>query len=579
MKRILLALSLLLFLILIFFSGCISQSCDDSNSCTKDDGGIAGLYCSHSSLDGNQPGCDSLVPPCRQQSCIAGSCKITNISKCCGNGKCEANEDLGNCAADCEGSTDIDCNATSPLVPILLKMQDSLDAEFVSCVITNNAERKQDIVFSAEIPGWTNNYSQSFPLFPGESKEIPIRFDWKEKFYINRESSDASILFKAESSGVTVASATQNVKISPKEDIFWTVQMDSKDIPLYRSVVAWVTPHDKCVQSLISSAKELSPGRSLGGYTGYEGLTEEERTNKTLAQAKAIFYAIKGQGISYVNTPVSFSGSQHVKMPADSLNEKSGNCVDGSVLFASAFESLGMNPVLLILPAHMFVGVETYPKSGHYVFIETTIVGTSSFEDAVVQGNEKFNEFQSTDNLSVIDVTSIRSEITPFPSYTNCLLNATCSDGTLAGHCSITRPKLCTGTGFIDAATVCGCDSGYEAIGDECVSTIVKNETFVLGHSPTNKYFFWSPGYINEEFITFRYIVRSDEPLDIRVFPSRGDFELFSSGSSYNHYPSYMATNTLFYDQIAIHKSKGGVGLENVGESDAQVNILVMRTG
>lgn len=562
---------------MLLLAGCImpGQACDDSNPCTKDTASVFG--CAHEPLDGGASGCNAIVPPCRQQMCEAGACVLRNMTQCCGNGACEANEDISNCPADCGASVRLDCDVSSPLVPILLKMQRSLGTEFIACSIINTGAVKRDVILSAEVPGLSEKFSQSLTLEPGVQQIINISPDWKDSFYMIKETSDAAMAFSAESNGVAVASQTRSITISPKEDIYWSVQINGTDVQLYRSLVAWVTPHDQCVSSLISYAKELAPRRSLGGYSGYESITTDERANRTLAQAEAIFYAIKGQGISYVNAPVGLRGSQRVRLPADSLIEKSGNCVEGSVLFASAFEALGMNPALVAVPNHMFVGVETYDGSGRYVFIETTMVGSASFEDAVNEGSGEFNQHKDTDNISVIDVAANRQDITPFSSFETCDFNATCADGTLAGRCSQNKPELCIGTGFVDAASVCGCVTGFQASGDRCYSTILKNETFVLGHGPTDKYYFWSPGYSSQDYITLRYSVRSDQPVQIRVFPSEGDYELYRSGSSYEHYPAYMAENTLSYDQAVIHEGVGGMGIMNQGKADAQVNIIVMR--
>jgi len=560
---------------LIFISGCISlcpSSCDDSNPCTSDRCDM--LSCSHEILNGSQNGCDTLAPPCRMQSCIAGACELKNISGCCGNGLCESNEDISNCAADCSASIKLECNSSDTLVPILLKLEDELDTQFIYCTITNNGTAEKEVVFTSEIPGWSENFTKTLSLYPGVPEYVHVLPVWKDKLYTNTEEADASLVSRIESSGVTVASDTQSVKISPKEDIVWTVSSDGEQISLYHSLSAWVTPHDTCVSSLISKAKELAPGRSLGGYANYDGLSEEEKANKTLSQARAIFYSIKGQGVSYVNTPVSFSGSQRVKMPADSLAEKSGNCVDGSVLFASAFEALGMRPVIVIIPQHTFVGVETYQNSSRYIFIETTLVGSGSFEEAVNEGSDEYNEYKNSSQTIVIDITEYRANITPFQSYVNCTLNATCSDGTSAGACTKEKPELCTGSGFIDAATVCGCPSGYIAKGDSCYSSILKNETFVLDTSYGNAYF-WGPNLPAGSFRTYRYAIISSSPIQIYIVPSKSDYNNMRSGNDFTYYPVYKGTNTLSYDQTVYQPSDGGVLLYNDGHGPAIVTLEV----
>jgi len=457
-----------------------------------------------------------------------------------------------------------------------MKLEDELGAQFFSCNVTNLGSSSRDILISAEIPAWSNEFSKSLTLEPGETETVDIELDWKEKFYTSRESADASIIYKAVGNNISLASETEKVKISPKEDIFWSVDVDNASVDLTHSIAAWVTPHEQCISSLISKAKELTPGRSLGGYANYEGRNESVKVNRTNEQAKAIFYAIKGQGVSYVNTPVSFSGSQHVKMPSDSLIDKSGNCVDGTVLFASAFEALGMEPVIVVIPQHTLIGVESYEGSGRYVFIETTLVGSDSYENALLKGSEQFNKYRNTSQINVIRISDFRENITPFPSYSNCSLDRKCPDGTAAGACSSDKPKLCSGSGFVDAASVCGCDEDYYAYGDSCVSALIKSEEFVLGTSGSSRYYFWSPNLAGGGKIAYRYVVTSDKPVKIYVLPSYEDFIKLRSGGTFLHYPSYEGTNTISYDQVAYHEVAGGIAIINEGGAKATVDIKVL---
>jgi hypothetical protein len=571
MRKLILIISLLT----IFLSGCISlcPDCDDGDPCTTDY--CEGISCKHTNLDGSQIGCNSIVPPCKMQSCLEGSCVLVNITNCCGNGICESNEDISICSADCASSIKLDCVATDQLIPILLKLEKELDTEFVYCTITNNGASEMNVVFNAEVPGFSDKFSKSLELYPGLSERIGVKFSWKDKMHTNKETTDASIKFSAEHNGLTLASQTQNILISPKEDIVWSLTSDGEEINLAHSLAAWVTPHDQCVSTLISSAKELAPGRSLGGYANYGGLSEGEKANRTLAQARAIFYASKGAGISYVNTPISFSGSQHVKMPADSLVDKSGNCVDGTVLFASAFEALGMNPVLVIIPAHTLVGVETYPASNRYVFIETTMVGSASFEEAVNEGSRQYNEYKDGFDINVIDVATQRTNITPFPSFSVCSMNQSCSDGTSAGACSLDKPKLCTGTGFVDAATVCGCPDAYYALRDNCISSILKNETFVLETSVYNKFYYWGPNLQPGTFVSYKYMVNSNQPIQIFIVPSKEDYNKLKDGVDFMHYPVFAGSNTLSYDQVVTHASNGGIVIYNDGGDRATISLQV----
>ena len=386
---------------LLILAGCTNilksecpSSCNDGNVCTDDYCGADTDYnCVNKPLSGSQPACSGSVTgaPCAVMACDSGTCLTKNVSNCCGNAKCEYNEDTVSCQQDCKSSVELKCGTEGTFVPILLKLENELDKSFISCTVINKGEKPIEAILTAEIPDWSNQFSKTLFVAPNQSQNVNISLTYKDKFYSNNELADATVLFAIESAGTPLSKESRNIKIAPKDNIVWYYNANGKQLDLSYSVVAWVTPHDPCIKSLISIAKELHPKKTLGGYAGYDGLSKQEKEDNTLAQSKAIYDAIKGQGISYVNTPVSFiSSGQQVKLPSESLMQKSGNCVDGSVLFASAFEALGMNTIIAFISDHTWVGVESYPGSGQFMFIETTIVEEATFEEAVNEGKKEF---------------------------------------------------------------------------------------------------------------------------------------------------------------------------------------------
>jgi hypothetical protein len=53
------------------------------------------------------------------------------------------------------------------------------------------------------------------------------------------------------------------------------------------------------------------------------------------------------------------------------------NCVDGSVLFASVLRQIGIDPVLVLIPGHMFVGFFLDRAHKQVFYLETTMLGTA----------------------------------------------------------------------------------------------------------------------------------------------------------------------------------------------------------
>jgi hypothetical protein len=103
---------------------------------------------------------------------------------------------------------------------------------------------------------------------------------------------------------------------------------------------------------------------------------------------------LKALKITYINSPTSYpDGTQRVKYPADAIGLMSANCIDGTLLFASALENIGLNPQIVITrePGHAFLAWETWPGSGIVDCLETTWLNTATFEAASTEGRRKYN--------------------------------------------------------------------------------------------------------------------------------------------------------------------------------------------
>ena len=156
-----------------------------------------------------------------------------------------------------------------------------------------------------------------------------------------------------------------------------------KDLTPYLG--AFVTPNVPSLMGFLRVAASLAPQKRLVGYQGDKNVVEP--------QAKALFDALKSAEITYVNSIISFSldqglSTQRVRLPRESIDQKEANCIDGTVLFASLLEGISLNPALVIVPGHAFVAWSTWADAtGVWQFLETTMVGTDTFEEARTMGD------------------------------------------------------------------------------------------------------------------------------------------------------------------------------------------------
>lgn len=123
---------------------------------------------------------------------------------------------------------------------------------------------------------------------------------------------------------------------------------------LSRYFGAFATPNEQSVMRFQRQVAEYHPEGRLVGYLG-----------PVMPQARAIFDALKNVAeITYVNSLVDFNPeegaqTQRVRFLRESLKEGQANCIDATLLFASLLEGISLNPAIVVVPKHIFLGWET----------------------------------------------------------------------------------------------------------------------------------------------------------------------------------------------------------------------------
>ena len=85
--------------------------------------------------------------------------------------------------------------------------------------------------------------------------------------------------------------------------------------------------------------------------------------------------------ISYSSLSSNVVYSQRVRTLEDALRSSQINCVDGSVLFASLLRAINIDPILVRVPGHMYVGYYTDHSHRQAEFLETTMIGDIDLDD------------------------------------------------------------------------------------------------------------------------------------------------------------------------------------------------------
>ena len=203
-------------------------------------------------------------------------------------------------------------------------------------------------------------------------------------------------------------------------------------------LAAFVVPNHP---SLAPVAVEAS--KYLEKWTGDSSLDAYQTQDRQRArlQVAAVFEALRSQGLVYSEPPASFEQTgQRVRLADRVLAEKLGTCLDTTLLFASAVESIGLHPIVVVLRGHALLGVwlteQFYSQNvgddaayllkqsadgiHDMVLIETTALTSTrplSFDEATEQGEKAVR--QGSDMTVFVDIMRCRlSKIRPLPQLT-----------------------------------------------------------------------------------------------------------------------------------------------------------------
>ena len=132
--------------------------------------------------------------------------------------------------------------------------------------------------------------------------------------------------------------------------------------------------------------REALDTRIVRLFHGYQGKNPEDVKN----QVYAIWNALQKRNFKYSSiSKTSLASdrlfSQRVRTVGNSLESSQINCLDGSVLFASFLRAINIDPIIVRIPGHVFVGFYLDKNHTERVFLETTFIGQVNLEDYLSQ--------------------------------------------------------------------------------------------------------------------------------------------------------------------------------------------------
>jgi len=290
----------------------------------------------------------------------------------------------------------VDYVYTSNLITIIYPLYGSILDDFAIITITNTRSTPAQVLVKSEITGYTTQAIDTITVGAGESIEVrqnpllipevidQLNVEKPAQFLlrvVELENGEEKILLEE----------TGDTLIYARRDFPWSIP-GFTDAEVFELLAAMVTPNDPSVEELIrNAANYTSSGIMWSGY----GDHVNDDDGGVWQRLEAIWEAeAKDYNLTYISTWVSYApGSvQRIRLPVEVSEQHSGNCIELSLLFAAAVEALDLETAIVGIPGHAFMGVRMDQENANYYFIETTMVGNASFEEAVNRASQEFQD-------------------------------------------------------------------------------------------------------------------------------------------------------------------------------------------
>jgi hypothetical protein len=270
--------------------------------------------------------------------------------------------------------------------------------DFVIVTVKNDNSQAVKVVVTSEILNFTNKAIDTVTV--GAHKTAVVRQNPQlttaaiDELDSERPAATLHMLVTYLDNGVqkTLLDQTKQTLITSRRDFPWSIKDMDQQMD-FNLIGAMVTPSDPAVEGLIRAAANYDPSHSM--ESGYKSdLDKDGSVYQRLAdlwKAEADDY-----NLTYISTTISFAPgqSQRIRLPAEVLDQASGNCIELVLLYAAAVEALAMQPVIVLIPGHAYLGVRTDATNDRYYFVETTMIGQATFDEASSYAGNEFDDAQ-----------------------------------------------------------------------------------------------------------------------------------------------------------------------------------------
>ena len=228
----------------------------------------------------------------------------------------------------------------------------------------------------------------------------------------------AELTFSLRVGGAEIAAVHHTVECLPR--------MHWGGAPMLGLLPAFCMPNDPAVDQILKSASDIL--RAKGERDAIDGYKRDHKGVWLLTSA--IWSAVRQLDLSYALPPASFEAQgQKLRSPSAIMAGKLATCLDSALLFAACLEQAALNPVILLIQGHAFVGVwlremslpqwlseEPEAVRKHVVLNELLIFETTlaarqgSFQQAIDTAKRAVEEEHDGDFRAMVDIHRARMQ-------------------------------------------------------------------------------------------------------------------------------------------------------------------------
>lgn len=238
---------------------------------------------------------------------------------------------------------------TLPFLNISLYLNDIKPVQSLSVENTSEKNTTQLVIkITADIP-CIDPFDYNVPFVPAKNQvKIPLENLKINRDFLNKlsETEKANFIIEVIENEAILIKEIITINVHPLEH-FGGFQI------LPELIAAYITPNHPYIYHIKRKAVEILERQGL--KTAFEGYQSND-PERVLQIMSAIYSAIQSEEIVYSSLPPGYEETgQRLRLLNTIQQEKFGNCIDISLLFAACLEAVDLNPILIIVRGHAFV--------------------------------------------------------------------------------------------------------------------------------------------------------------------------------------------------------------------------------